>query len=31
MDVVFKAQEVLMTESIRSRTAAKVIPLFPNR
>ena len=31
MDVVFRAQEVLMTESIRSRTEAKVIPLFKNR
>ena len=31
MEVVFKAQEVLMTESIRSRTEAKVIPLFKNR
>lgn len=28
LDVVFKAQEVLMSESIRSRSAAKVIPLF---
>lgn len=31
MEVLFRAQEVLMTESIRSRTAAKVIPLFPER
>ena len=31
MDIVFRAQEVLMTESIRSRTEAKVIPLFKNR
>lgn len=30
MDVVFKAQEVLMSESIRSRTETKVIPLFKN-
>src|SRR5438270_5027975 len=28
LDVIFKAQEVLMSESVRSRTAAKVIPLF---
>lgn len=28
LDVIFKAQEVLMTESIRSRSEAKVIPLF---
>ena len=31
MDIVFRAQEVLMNESIRSRTEAKVIPLFKNR
>jgi uncharacterized protein with gpF-like domain len=28
MDVLFRAQEVLMAESMRSRTEAKVIPLF---
>jgi uncharacterized protein with gpF-like domain len=28
LDVIFKAQEVLMQESIRSRTEAKVIQLF---
>ena len=31
MDVVFKAQEVLMSESIRSRTESKVIPLFKHQ
>src|ERR1700694_223549 len=31
MGVVFRAQEVLMAESIRSRTQAKVIPLFKDR
>jgi hypothetical protein len=28
LDVIFKAQEVLMSESIRSRGQAKIIPLF---
>jgi uncharacterized protein with gpF-like domain len=31
MEVLFKAQEVLMAETVRSRTEAKVIPLFRNR
>jgi uncharacterized protein with gpF-like domain len=31
MEVLFRAQEVLMAESVRSRTEAKVIPLFKNR
>src|SRR5438270_14056873 len=31
MDVIFRAQEVLMTESVRSRDDAKVIPPFKNR
>jgi len=31
LEVLFRAQEVLMAESIRSRTEAKVIPLFPQR
>ncbi len=31
MEVLFKAQEVLMAETVRSRTEAKVIPLFKNR
>ena len=31
LEVLFRAQEVLMTESLRSRTEAKVIPLFKTR
>ncbi|MDQ6692709.1 MAG: hypothetical protein M3Z13_08075 [Candidatus Dormibacteraeota bacterium] len=31
MEVLFRAQEVLMAETVRSRTQAKVIPLFKSR
>lgn len=31
MEILFRAQEVLMAETVRSRTPAKVIPLFSSR